>query len=62
MPSRRGRSSHTRRYPRTARLNEVLREIDADGSEDEVFERASAALADLRGGASSAEASRGARP
>ena len=39
-----------------------LREIDADGSEDEVFERASAALSDLRGGASSAGASGGARP
>jgi ribosome-binding factor A len=37
MPSgggnRRGRSSHTRRYPRTARLNEVLREILAEALE-----------------------------
>ena len=33
MPNRRGRSSHTRRYPRTARLNEVLREILAEGLE-----------------------------
>lgn len=32
-PNRRGRSSHTRRYPRTARLNEVLREILAEGLE-----------------------------
>ena len=32
-PSRRGRSSHTRRYPRTARLNEVLREILAEALE-----------------------------
>jgi ribosome-binding factor A len=31
--NRRGRSSHTRRYPRTARLNEVLREILAEGLE-----------------------------
>lgn len=29
-PNRRGRSSHTRRYPRTARINEVLREILAE--------------------------------
>ena len=33
MPSRRGRSSHTRRYPRTARLNEVMREILAEALE-----------------------------
>ena len=33
MPNRRGRSSHTRRYPRTARLNEVLREILAEALE-----------------------------
>ena len=35
MPSgsRRGRSSHARRYPRTARLNEVLREILAEALE-----------------------------
>jgi ribosome-binding factor A len=38
MPSgtggnRRGRSSHTRRYPRTARVNEVLREILAEALE-----------------------------
>lgn len=32
-PNRRGRSSHTRRYPRTARLNEVLREILAEALE-----------------------------
>ena len=32
-PSRRGRSGHTRRYPRTARLNEVLREILAEALE-----------------------------
>ena len=32
-PNRRGKSSHTRRYPRTARLNEVLREILAEGLE-----------------------------
>ena len=31
--SRRGRSGHTRRYPRTARLNEVLREILAEALE-----------------------------
>ena len=31
--NRRGRSSHTRRYPRTARLNEVLREILAEALE-----------------------------
>lgn len=33
MPDRRGRSSHTRRYPRTARINEVLREILAEALE-----------------------------
>jgi len=33
VPERRGRSSHTRRYPRTARLNEVLREILAEALE-----------------------------
>ncbi len=35
MPAgnRRGRSSHTRRYPRTARVNEVLREILAEALE-----------------------------
>jgi ribosome-binding factor A len=33
MPGRRGRSSLTRRYPRTARLNEVLREILAEALE-----------------------------
>ena len=32
-PNRRGKSSHTRRYPRTARLNEVLREIVAEALE-----------------------------
>lgn len=32
-PNRRGRSSHTRRYPRTARINEVLREILAEALE-----------------------------
>ena len=32
-PNRRGKSSHTRRYPRTARLNEVLREILAEALE-----------------------------
>ncbi len=32
MPGRRG-SGHTRRYPRTARLNEVLREILAEALE-----------------------------
>ena len=40
----------------------LLREIDADGSEDEVFERASAALADLRGGVSAPEKCGGAHP
>lgn len=33
VPDRRGRSSHTRRYPRTARINEVLREILAEALE-----------------------------
>lgn len=32
-PANRGRSSHTRRYPRTARINEVLREILAEALE-----------------------------
>ena len=32
-PNRRGHSSHTRRYPRTARINEVLREILAEALE-----------------------------
>jgi ribosome-binding factor A len=37
MPGRRGSgrfSSHTRRYPRTARINEVLREILAEALEE----------------------------
>ncbi|MEA3076532.1 MAG: ribosome-binding factor [Actinomycetota bacterium] len=34
MPDRRGRTSHTRRYPRTARVNEVLREIVAEALEE----------------------------
>ena len=34
MPDRRGRSSHTKRYPRTARVNEVLREIVAEALEE----------------------------
>ncbi len=34
MPDRRGRSSHTKRYPRTARLNEVIREILAEALEE----------------------------
>lgn len=33
MPDRRGRQSHTRRYPRTARVNEVLREVVAEALE-----------------------------
>jgi ribosome-binding factor A len=34
MPDRRGRTSHTKRYPRTARVNEVLREIVAEALEE----------------------------
>jgi ribosome-binding factor A len=34
MPDRRGKSSHTRRYPRTARINEVLRQIVAEALEE----------------------------
>jgi ribosome-binding factor A len=34
MPDRRGRTSHTRRFPRTARVNEVLREIVAEALEE----------------------------
>jgi ribosome-binding factor A len=34
MPDRRGYSAHTRRYPRTARINEVLREILAETLEE----------------------------
>lgn len=37
MPGRRG-SGHTRRYPRTARLNEVLREILAEALETTIDE------------------------
>ncbi|MDP9442031.1 MAG: ribosome-binding factor A [Actinomycetota bacterium] len=37
MPGRRG-SGHTRRYPRTARLNEVLREILAEALETRLDE------------------------
>ncbi len=33
MPDRRGRQAQTRRYPRTARINEVLREVVAEALE-----------------------------
>ena len=34
MASRRGAPQHTHRYPRTARINEVLREVLGDALED----------------------------
>lgn len=48
MPGRRG-SGHTRRYPRTARLNEVLREILAEALEVTVDEDARLELITITG-------------
>lgn len=48
MPGRRG-SGHTRRYPRTARLNEVLREILAEALETSLDEDARLELVTITG-------------